>query len=122
MLLLPCILMLATLATVQSEKNDQMNKKEEIKSTVNDFFNVGSSKLSFSTSTHHLSGITNFQLTFVDDFIATSKKTAERRHLFPTESSTEQTNQQQHAPFGSKIKLSFSVVGGDTYNNLALDL
>jgi hypothetical protein len=107
---------LATLATAQSEENDTVNKKEDIKSTVHDFFNVGSSE-QLTTSTHHLSGIENFQLTFVDDLISSSETLA-RRNLFPKE----RENQQQRAPFGSKIQLSFSVVGGDTYDNLALDL
>ena len=81
MLLLPCILVLATLATAQSEENDTVNKKEDIKSTVHDFFNVGSSE-QLTTSTHHLSGIENFQLTFVDDLISSSETLA-RRNLFP---------------------------------------
>ena len=80
-------------------------KANEIQSTVNEFFNVGTSSEMEEGPTHMFSGVEDFSLRNIDHF---------GRSLASNE----------HAPFGSQLKLSFSVTGrvGRSYHAITLDL
>jgi hypothetical protein len=87
-------------------------------SDVKEFLNVGSTiKEHLSdTPSHRLSGVESFSLTFLDR--PTTDRQLNSRRKPPSSATTTE------APYGTKLKLSFNIVGhiSKTYNGLVLDL